>query len=246
MGLNSKKLGIYLPIGYPNKTFSEILDKISKTVDIVELGIPTKKPIYDGPIIRYIHKTLIEHDHEGLKIFYNYLDLLKNVNSEKIILTYYSEISANLENFFQTCSYINAKCVLIPDLLIEHYERLDKYIDLSKRHNLETCFFISSKFPYKLIEQLTSFKPYMIYLGLQASSGINLPIQVLRNIHVAKKLINGKSALAIGFGINSVERLKTFLENGADIAIVGTEFLRRLQRDPNEAIRFIEELSNAL
>jgi tryptophan synthase alpha subunit len=86
----------------------------------------------------------------------------------------------------------------------------------------------------------------MIYLGLQASTGASLPIQVLRNIAIARSLLEGRTPLAVGFGINSVERVITILAGGADIAIIGTEILRRMSKGVDKAMEFVIDVHRAV
>ena len=245
MDLNGKRLGIYIPLGYPEpKTFLEYIDLISNLIDMLEIGIPTRSPIYDGPIIRKAHKEILGKGvlPEHIK---SYPDLSK-LKCDLVALAYYSEIGADLSKILRSIADLGFKCLLTPDLLIEYPEKLDLYTKASRDNGLEPCFFISSKTPYKLVEKISELEPYMIYLGLQASTGTSLPIQVLRNISIARELIKGRAPLAVGFGINSTDRLIAILRGGADIAVVGSEVVRRLGKDPSNAVDFVRSLSNAI
>ncbi len=245
MDLKSKRLGIYIPLGYPEpKTFLKYVGSISGLIDLLEIGVPTSSPIYDGPLIRRAHREILKRgvlpDH-----IKEYSELSK-LRCDLVALAYYSEVGKDLYKILGSIAELGFKCLLTPDLLIEYPEDLDLYTRSSRDQGLEPCFFISSKFPYRLVEKLSELEPYMIYLGLQASTGTSLPIQILRNISIAKELIRGRAPLAVGFGINSADRLLAMLRGGADIAIVGTEVIRRIDRGFGEAVGFVKNLSAAV
>lgn len=245
MDLKGKRIGIYIPLGYPEpKIFLEYIGSISGLVDVLEIGIPTRNPIYDGPLIRRAHKEIIKRGvtPNSLREYPE----LSQLRCDLVALAYYSEISGDLSSVLKTIADLGFKCLLTPDLLIEYPEALEHYVRVSKDHGIEACFFISSKFPYNLVERVSQLEPYMIYLGLQASTGTSLPIQVVRNISIARDLIRGRAPLAVGFGISSVDRLLAILSGGADIAIVGTEVIRRIDRGLGDAIGFVKSLSAAV
>lgn len=245
MDLNSKRFGIYIPLGYPDPhRFQEFVGITSKYIDLIEIGIPTEKPLYDGPAIRRAHREIIG---KGLhRISISEYGLLSNIKCDKVALAYYSDVRGVLKRFVSDISDLGFKCLLTPDLLIEYPEDLEVYLKVLTDHGLKPCFFISTKFPYALVKSLLNYEPYMVYLGLQASTGTNLPIQVLRNIAIAKSLLEGRAPLAVGFGINSVERLVAILAGGADIAIVGTEVVKRISRDVDEALSFVVDVYSVL
>lgn len=245
MDLRGKRLGIYIPLAYPEpKVFLEYVGSISSLIDMLEVGVPTQSPIYDGPLIRKAHREIIRKGvtPEHLKEYRE----LSSLKCDLVALAYYSEVDRDLEKILGLIADLGFKCLLAPDLLIEFPEELNRYIRISRDHGLELCFFISSKFPYRLVEEISELKPYMIYLGLQASTGTSLPIQVLRNISIARELIRGRSPLAVGFGINSADRLVAILRGGADIAVVGTEVIRRLDKGLDNALGFVKSLSTVV
>jgi tryptophan synthase alpha chain len=245
MGINPKGFGIYLPLGYPSpEIFSKYIGSISGLVDLIEIGIPTERPIYDGPVIRRAHREIMSRGYNRISIE-SYQELLR-VSCDKVALAYYSEISGDLGGFLDKISGMGFRCLLAPDLLIEYPERLGEYLRASRDHGLDPCFFISSKFPYSLVKRLPDYGAYLVYLGIQASTGTSLPIQVIRNISIARDLIGDRSRLAVGFGINSLERVLAVLRGGADIAIIGTEVIKRLAIGFEEALTFVRSISEGL
>ncbi|MEM4971019.1 MAG: tryptophan synthase subunit alpha [Sulfolobales archaeon] len=245
MDLNGKRFGIYIPLGYPDPSgFQVFVGAAAKYADLIEIGIPTERPIYDGPTIRRAHREIIGKGFHRIPI--NEYRVLSDVKCDRVALAYYSDVRGNLDGFLSDISDLGFKCLLAPDLLIEYLEDLEVYIKVSADHGLKPCFFISTKFPYALVRALLRYEPYMIYLGLQASTGTNLPIQVLRNIAIARSLLEGRAPLAVGFGINSVERVVAILAGGADIAVIGTEVLKRISRGVDEALSFVIDVHRVL
>lgn len=245
--MDLKRLGIYLPLAYPRpEIFAEFLRKASGLSDLAEIGVLSRNPAYDGPAIRASHRAVLSMYRWNPPNLKDFARVFEDFGGDLVALAYYSDVRERLEDLLDEISSLGFRCLMAPDLAIEFLEELERYESASKDRRLKTCYFISPRFPYSLVEKLASRRPYMIYLGLQASTGTNLPIQVLRNIAIAKSLLRGRSPLAAGFGINSPERLITILEGGADIAVVGTELVKRISTGIDEAVKFLEALSRVL
>lgn len=245
--MDLRRLGIYVPLAYPRpEIFAEFLRKAGGLSGLAEIGVPSRNPIYDGPVIRASHRAVL-NDYGGrpprLKDFAR---AFEGFEGDLVALAYYSDVRESLEGLLDEISSLGFRCLMAPDLAIEFPEELERYENASKDRGLRPCYFISPKFPYGIVERLASRGPYMIYMGLQASTGTYLPIQVLRNIAVARSLVRGRSPLAAGFGINSPEKLIAILRGGADIAVVGTELVKRLSAGLEDALKFLEILSSAL
>ena len=236
---------IYLTISWPSiEKFYEIVEKLSSYVDIFEFGIPTKNPKYDGPTIKLTHKFA--------KIYgLNSLKLLENLSiKNKILLTYFEDylIENKVEVLFKEVSNLNFISILLPDLLFDYPEYLNYYVNLCQEYSLKPSFFISSKFPHHLIRKLLNYEPYLIYLGLQAATGIELPIYVTRNIRIYRELINSSETLfVIGFAISRIEQILKFLELKVDGIVIGSKIVKLVSDyGVEKAIEFVREIREVI
>jgi len=58
-------------------------------------------------------------------------------------------------------------------------------------------------------------------------------IDAIRN---TKKLVEGKIPIGVGFGISNPKQVKFFIKKGADAIIVGSAFLRLVEKLPSKEI----------
>ncbi len=236
------KLILYLTATYPStKMFLDILEKSSRLVDMFEIGIPTQNPKYDGPTIRTTHKG---SEVKGLKA----LDVVKNVAlKDFVVMAYMEDYVDNIDVLFEKCSEIGARGVLLPDLLFDFYDMVDIYYRKCVEYSLEPCFFISSKFPYKWVEKLLRYRPFFIYLGLQACSGIRLPIFIERNVKIYRSIINDSCDLIVGFAIKSPEDVKLLVNLNVDGIVIGSAFIREvMSRGVEYGLKLLEDLKKVL
>ena len=130
-------------------------------------------------------------------------------------------------------------------MLIDFPEELDTYLKLTREYGLAPVFFLPSKFPYALAKRLAASKPDFIYIGLYAATGIELPVYVERNVKILRELAPDVYIVA-GFAVDSPAKAAKLVRAGADGIVVGTAFMRRLQKDVREALAFLAEVKKAL
>ncbi len=236
------KLILYLTATYPSvDMFLNVVETVSPLVDMFEIGVPTNNPKYDGPTVRMTHRAA---ELKGLRA----LEVLKGrVSRDLIVMAYMEDHVNSLDIFLQKCAEIGARGVLMPDLLFDYYDMVEMFSKSCREHGLEPCFFISSKFPYKEVERILAQKPYFIYLGLQACSGVRLPIFIERNVKIYKSLIGDRCPLVVGFAIKSPEDVKLLKRLGVDGVVVGSAFIREISKCGIECgVKLLESLKKAL
>ncbi len=236
-------LVLYLTSTYPSvQKFKEIVEKCDSIVDLFEIGVPTLNPKYDGPTVRMTYR---EAELLGVKALEVICDL--NIKRNFIIMTYLEDYLHDFEHFVNFVKSLGARSILLPDLLFDFYHYVDSYVKLCERYGMEPTFFISSKFPYKIVRKLLTYSPYFIYLGLQASSGIKLPLIVERNVKIMRELIGDSCRLYVGFAIRDVEEIKILRELGVHGVVIGSSFIKLL-KDYGliRALNFLKELKRSL
>jgi len=233
---------LYLTATYPNtETFLNILETVSHLVDMFEIGVPTDNPKYDGPTIRMTHRGAELRGVRALEV------LRGRVPREFVVMAYMEDHVNSLDLFLEKCAEAGARGVLMPDLLFDYHDLVEEFSKKCREHGLEPCFFISSKFPYREVDRVLSQRPLFIYLGLQACSGVRLPIFIERNVKIYRSIIGDRCPLIVGFAIKSPEDVKLLKKLGVDGVVVGSAFVRELSRCGLECgLRFLEDLKRAL
>ncbi|ABW01876.1 tryptophan synthase subunit alpha [Caldivirga maquilingensis] len=241
MGISRPALGLYLTATYPStKRFLETLDKISGLVDFLEIGIPTRNPKYDGPVIRMAHQGAELMGLNAVKVTDDY----SKYGKVPVLMGYISDYVNSLNDVAKTASDVGAATVLFPDLIFDYPELIGRYIEVMRSNGLAPSFFISSKTPYRLIRSLSEQEPLFIYLGLYAATGIKLPIYIEQNVVTIRGVL-GDAFLIVGFAVNSPDMVRSLIKAGADGVVVGSAFIQRMS-DLNDALSFLKWLRGGL
>ncbi len=237
MELASPGFSIYLTIGWPSpQAFGEVLARAGRCVDFIELGIPSKAPLYDGPVIRDTHRRVTGY---GLGVE-QALGLVEEASPRVpvILMAYLGEHRDGVDRLLERAGRVGASSILFPDLPFEYPDMIEWYVDAVRRHGMEPSLFASSKFPHHLLAGYRLYKPLLVYLGLQPATGIRLPARILDNIRLARSLI-GDVYLLAGFSIRSGSDALKVLKAGASGVVVGSHLVRVYNRRGLDAM--IEE-----
>ncbi|BAA81567.1 tryptophan synthase alpha chain [Aeropyrum pernix K1] len=226
MAIARPGFSVYLTIAWPSPdTFLEIASTLKGCVDYLELGIPTPKPLYDGPTIRLTHLKAVESGYSGPKT----LSLAEEASQEAgvpyIVMAYATEQPWSFSEVLREASRKGALSVLPPDLPFELPGHVEWYVEESRRLGMEPSLFASPKFPHRWLDRYRRLDPLLIYLGLQPATGVKLPLAFLRNVKTARKIV-GQVYMLAGFSIKSPEDALRVLEAGADAVVVGSEVAR--------------------
>lgn len=219
------KLVLYIPFLYPDeKSFFEILDVLSENgIKYLELGVPVKDANMDGPLIRQAHIKVLEQGFTREKLVET-LEIIRERYSFKIILmTYIEGVKKYSLNGLLEDLYDGILCV---DEMIERHVN-------SKALQVYPPNLNEDKMDY-LLENNVLFS-YIISGEGKTGTFNTLPKDFIDTI----KYIKSKSSLPtfVGFGIKTAEDVKEVMENGADGAIIGTEFMRRYQDGGIEGVQ---------
>ncbi len=234
---------LYLTSSWPTtQECAKILSVLDRYADVVELGIPTRNPKYDGPTIR---KTHLEAEKVGIEALVETLEKY-SPKRDIMLLCYYEDYRDRLDLLMKVASQYGVKTILFPDLLFDYFEELERYVEYCRRYGIEPSFFISTKFPHHVAARLQDYKPYLIYLGVQAATGIELPLYVERNVKIFRNIVS-KTRLVVGFAISRPEQVRRLLELGIDGVVIGSELVRRLISGGIEELeKFLCEIRKAI
>ncbi len=222
----------YWTLGYPTLPASlEALSALSECSDFLEVGLPSRNPMYDGPVIRDTHRRA---ERAGIE---RALRRLESLARPYTLLAYMADYrDGSLRRLLEGAASAGALCVLMPDLAFEYPDAVGEYVDESLRAGLKPCFFASSRFPHGWLRRFASYSPLYVYLGLQPATGVKLPVEVERNVALARKLV-GSAYLVAGFSVRSPETARSLIEAGADAVVVGSALVRAYNEGGLEAAR---------
>ena len=250
---NQKGLIAYIMAGYPNDkdTISTVRGLVKGGVDIIELGLPFSDPLADGPVIQNASFMSLK---KGMNLS-RFLILVKKIRRETniplVLMTYTNLLYARgYEKFLSEVKKAGIDGLILPDMAIE--EAYD-YLDAVHQNGLDAIFLISPNTSEDRIKKIAKAASGFLYLvSVFGITGAKQQFQKYTTdaIRNAKKIVNGKVPLGVGFGVNNAEQVKLILKSGADAVIVGSAFLRLVEKTPSQKIEsrvalFAKSLKNA-
>ncbi len=229
-----KNLVFYLTLHYPDReTFFKILELLDhKKAGFVEIGIPVDNPFVDGAVIQQTHKEALEQKISYVDVIHTLEEIRRRFTFKVVLMTYkegveyfhLSDVPKDLydgflcvDGEFPTGSFPNQITVLGRSLS-------DESIAKALAHNDLFAYIVSGE-------------------G-KTGSFDKLPTEYAEVVKKVKSV--SKTPAYVGFGIKSSEDVKEVMKNGADGAIIGTEFIKRYQLGGMDALNaYMEELKLA-
>jgi len=124
----------------------------------------------------------------------------------------------------------------LPDMSIEESKN---YLNAARKNKLDTIFLISPNTSTERIKKILKTTTGFLYLvSMFGTTGMQTTIQkyTIDAIKKTKKIVNKKIPVGVGFGVNTPKDAKKFVTSGADAVIVGSAFLRLIEKTPSGKI----------
>jgi tryptophan synthase alpha chain len=234
-----KALVAYVVAGYPNEngTLSAIRGLVKGGADIIELGLPFSDPLADGPVIQNASCIALQ---KGINLS-KFLSLVKKIRKETdlplVLMTYTNLLyKQGYERFISLAKKTGIDGFILPDMAIEE---AGEYLRAIRKNKIDSIFLISPNTSPERIKKIVSASSGFLYLvSVFGTTGKQEKIQryTIDAIKNTKKLINEKIPLGVGFGVSNPKQAKFIIKKGADAIIVGSAFLRLIEKLPPKKI----------
>jgi len=222
----------------------QILDR--NGADLIELGVPYSDPLADGPVIQAAATRSLS---KGTRLD-DVLQLVKQVSptlrSPIILFMYYNPIlNRGIESFLKEIAEVGAKGLVVPDLPLEEAEML---LRPAKEFGIELTLLVAPTSPPERIAAIAQQSQGFIYLvSTTGVTGMRSQMESRVKDSIAELRQVTDKAIGVGFGISQPEQAQQVMNWGADAAIVGSAFVKRLSEgSPAEGLKAIEEFCRAL
>ncbi len=219
----------YIVAGDSSKKISiNILNSLSKIVDICELGFPHNTPIADGGQIQTSSYRAIKNGIKIKDVFQIVKNFKKNFIKPLILMGYYNMIYQFGENnFLNYCKKSGVDGIIVVDLPWPENKNFSKKC---KKKNICFIQLISPTTSYQRAKKIINDSHEMIYyISMLSTTGGKLkvsPQKILSNYKKIKR-INPNKNCVIGFGITekSIGKLKL-----ADGLVVGSAICKEITK----------------
>lgn len=211
----ARKLALYLPLGYPNwEMFYRVLQEIEgHGIGCLEIGLPVSNPFMDGETIKKTHEqTLPMLNADIVKVE---LSKVRKIFSSRIVLMTYAE---GLENFkVKELPYWIYDAVLC----VDGVQSRNDYSGIVRIFS-ET---MSDSEMEQAINESTHFA-YVVSAAGKTGGDLSSQHAYVETIKRLRKLSDLPAF--VGFGIKDNKGIEEVLSNGADGAVIGSEFIRQI------------------
>jgi len=251
--LKSKKqkaLIAYVMAGFPNQkgTLLAVRGLVRGGADIIELGMPFSDPLADGPVIQNAGFRALQ---KGMN-FEKFLALVKKIRNETdiplVLMTYTNLLYRHgYEKFISIVKKAGIDGLILPDMSVDESK---EFLQAAKKHEMDTIFLISPNTSPERIKKIAGVSSGFLYLvSVFGTTGGQQQFQdyTTHAIKNAKKILDRKIPLGVGFGVSNPEQAKFIIKSGADAIIVGSAFLRLMENGSPEKIQSkIESFTKSL
>lgn len=222
----------------------KILD--ANGADLIELGVPYSDPLADGPVIQAAATRALQQGTtlEGV------LEMLQgttpSLQAPIILFTYYNPIlHRGIEKFLEQIVAAGVSGLVVPDLPLEEADGLLKP---ASERGIDLTLLIAPTSSAERIAAISQASQGFIYLvSVTGVTGMRSQMETRASDLLQKIRQFTDKPIGVGFGISQPEQAVQVKAWGADAAIVGSAFVKRLAADtPEQGLSAIAEFCQNL
>jgi tryptophan synthase alpha chain len=243
--LKKKKILLmtHIVMGYPsfNDSYQIVRDMVAAGVDLMELQVPFSEPIADGPVILRANQKALERGARVKDSLEFAGRVARDFDIPFLIMSYYNILfKYGVDLWVTEMAQRNLQGAIIPDLPPEEGAA---YLAAMKKYARASIQLFSPTTPIDRMKYLAALGQGFIYCVARKgvtgkdtdfSGGLTEYLSVCRQ---ATSL-----PLALGFGVKERKDIQ-FLTGKVDIAIIGTQTIRVVEKEGIGAIGdFIQSL----
>lgn len=236
---NEKALIVYTVAGYPNEsgTLAVINGLVKGGADIIELGLPFSDPLADGPVIQNASHIALKKGSNLMRFISLVKKIRKKTDLPLVLMTYTNLLyKQGYDKFIRLVKKAGIDGFVLPDMPVEE---ADSYLNAIHKNNADAIFLISPNTSQARIKKIVKAGSGFLYLvSVYGTTGKQQKIAkyTIDAIKNTKKTVNEKIPVGVGFGISNEKQARFFIKNGADAVIVGSAFLRLIEKLPQKEI----------
>jgi tryptophan synthase alpha chain len=222
----------------------QILDE--NGADIIELGVPYSDPLADGPVIQAAATRALQRGTKLDSVLAMVERVAPKLRSPIILFTYYNPILyRGIDTFLQQVKKAGVQGLVVPDLPLEEAESL---LQPASKIGIEVILLVAPTSPKERIKAIAQQSQGFIYLvSVTGVTGVRSGLEG-RAQDILKELRSvTEKPIGIGFGISAPAQARQVKEWGADAAIVGSAFVKRLaDGTPEQGLEAIAHFCQSL
>jgi tryptophan synthase alpha chain len=222
----------------------QVLDRSG--ADMIELGVPYSDPLADGPVIQAAATRALQKGTHLDAVLDMVSGIAPLMRSPIILFTYYNPIlNRGIDTFLQQLAKSGVSGLVVPDLPLEEAEVLLKP---AQELGIDVVLLVAPTSSAERIEAIAQKSQGFIYL-VSVTGVTGIRNQMESRVQDILKQMRGitDKPIGVGFGISQPEHAQQVKAWGADAAIVGSAFVKRLaDGTPQEGLDAIAQFCSSL
>ncbi|WP_315789934.1 tryptophan synthase subunit alpha [Fischerella sp. JS2] len=214
--------------------------------DIIELGVPYSDPLADGPVIQAAATRALERGTTLEQVLEMVKATTPSLRSPIILFNYYNPIlNRGIEKFLEQIAAAGVAGLVVPDLPLEEAANL---LQPAAKIGIDVILLIAPTSSAERIEAIARASQGFIYL-VSVTGVTGMREQMESRVSELLKQIRSVTdkPIGVGFGISQPEQARQVKDWGADAAIVGSAFVKRLAEGmPQEGLEEIASFCQSL
>jgi tryptophan synthase alpha chain len=214
--------------------------------DLIELGVPYSDPLADGPVIQAAATRALQRGTRLNDVLAMASTVIADLKAPIILFTYYNPIHhRGVATYLQQVAKVGVKGLVIPDLPLEES---DTVLKTASDLGLEVTLLVAPTSSKERIHKIAAQSQGFIYLvSTTGVTGMRSQIE-LRVQELLQELRQATDKpIGVGFGISQPEHARQMMDWGADAAIVGSAFVKRLSEgSPQEGLTSVADYCRSL
>lgn len=227
----------HIVLGYPSydDSMRVVEAMVEAGVDLMELQIPFSEPMADGPVILHANSEALKAGATVEKCMEMAEKITSQFDIPFLFMTYYNILfKYGVQDFAAKMKAIGIQGAIVPDLPPE--EGAD-YLAAMREHELAPIHIFTPNSSEQRMRELSAHSRGFIYtVARKGVTGKSTDFSADLDDYLARCRTMTELPLAVGFGVKSQADVD-FLRGKVDIAVVGSETIKVMERDGVAAVK---------
>jgi tryptophan synthase alpha chain len=236
----------YFLAGYPAPDEFYRLVRAASNLDVIEFGIPSTNPAMDGPVIASAHEMVVHQRGIGAETAMALIGGLRHISQPRVVMIY-TEVGRALAGFLRLCVENEIHGMIAPDIEPEE----GRYVKtIAEALNLAVLTLIDAHTPDDVLRQRITLGNIVYLKAGTGRTGQPADIEGELGVVVADTIRRIRSMdpdipIAVGIGLQRPPQVAALARLDADMAIIGTKLVEKLQAGESAVVDYIQTLREA-
>lgn len=221
------------------ETADLVIELEKEGATVVEIGVPFRDPLADGPIIQNAYTKALTNGTKVKDVF-RCVELIREKSEVPVVLMVYFNVVyfRGIENFMEEAAKSGVDGIIVPDVPLEERGEL---IKACEENNLYLIPLVARTSKDRIAAITKDAKGFVYCVSTNGTTGERTTLDSGTQEYLAevRKIVD--IPMCIGFGISSKEVVKE-VKDYCDGVIVGSAIVKRMAEGKQVVIDFVRDL----